>query len=93
MALIAIVTTLKAGYDIEKQEMNNLGIKVGDRFTVTDIDMGQSSTSIYLEEHSSSFNSVFFEFEENGEEINIYSDDRYNPYLSMYDDCDEKDLQ
>ena len=93
MALIAIVTTLKAGYDIEKQEMNNLGIKVGDRFTVRNVDMGQSNTSIYLEEHSGSFNSVFFEFEENGEEINIYSDYRYNPYLSMYDDCDEKDLQ
>lgn len=93
MSLIAIVETLNAGYDVEKQEMNNLGIKVGDRFTVIDIDMGQSSTSIYLEEHSGSFNSVFFEFEENGEEINIYNDDRYNPYLSMYDDCDEKDLQ
>ena len=86
MALIAIVETLNAGYDVEKQKMIDLGIKVGDRFTVTDIDMGQSSTSIYLEEHSGSFNSVFFEFEENGEEINIYGDKRYNPYLSMYDD-------
>ena len=83
MALIAIVTTLKAGYDIEKQEMNNLGIKVGDRFTVTDIDMGQSSTSIYLKEHSGHFNSVFFNFEENGKELNIYGDPRFNPYLNM----------
>lgn len=81
MSVIAIVTTLKAGYDIEKQKMNSLGIKVGDRFTVTDIDMGQSSTSIQLKEHSGSFNSVFFDFEENGEELNIYSDPRFNPYL------------
>ena len=90
MSLIAIVVTLNAGYDAEKQKMIDLGIKVGDRFTVRTVDMGQSNTSIYLEEHSSSFNSVFFEFEENGEEINIYSDPRYNPYLSMYDNCDEK---
>lgn len=83
MTIFAIVSTLDAGYDIEKQEMNNLGIKVGDRFTVTDIDMGQSSTSIYLKEHSGHFNSVFFNFEENGKELNIYGDPRFNPYLNM----------
>lgn len=83
MTVFAIVSTLDAGYYIEKQEMNNLGIKVGDRFTVTDIDMGQSSTSIYLKEHSGHFNSVFFNFEENGKELNIYGDPRFNPYLNM----------
>lgn len=83
MSVTAIVTTLDAGYDYEKQKMIGLGIKVGDRFIVTDIDMGQSSTSIGLKEHSGYFNSVFFNFEENGEELNIYGDPRFNPYLNV----------
>ena len=81
MSVTAIVTTLDAGYDYEKQKMIGLGIKVGDRFTIRSIDMGQSSTFIYLIEHSGHFNSVFFDFEENGEELNIYGDPRFNPYL------------
>lgn len=88
MSLIAIVTTLEAGYAFDKQQMVECNLKVGDRIPVRDIDMGQSSTSIYLDGYKGSFNSVFFEFEENGEEIEIYGDKRYNPYLSMYDDCD-----
>lgn len=61
--------------------MIGLGIKVGDRFTIRSIGMGQSSTSIYLIEHSGHFNSVFFDFEENNEKLNIYVDSRFNPYL------------
>lgn len=83
MTVFAIVSTLDAGYNSERIEMNNLGIKIGDRFIVTDIDMGQSSTSIGLKEHSGYFNSVFFNFEENGEELNIYGDPRFNPYLNV----------
>ena len=72
--------------------MVECNLKVGDRIPVRDIDMGQSSTSIYLDGYKGSFNSVFFEFEENGKEIDIYGDKRYNPYLSMYDDCNPEDL-
>lgn len=92
MSLIAIVETLDAGYDSEKQKMIDLGFKVGDRIPVNDVDMGQSRTTISLDGYKGSFNSVFFEFEENGKEINIYGDKRYNPYLSMYDDCNPEDL-
>lgn len=93
MTLIAIVTTLEAGYAFDKRQMAECNLKVGDRIPVRDIDMGQSSTSIYLDGYKGSFNSVFFEFEENGKEIDIYGDRRYNPYLSMYDDCDPEDLE
>ena len=72
--------------------MVECNLKVGDRIPVRDIDMGQSSTSIYLDGYKGSFNSVFFEFEENDKEIDIYGDKRYNPYLSMYDDCNPEDL-
>ena len=83
MTVFAIVSTLDAGYNSERIKMNNLGIKIGDRFIVTDIDMGQSNTSIGLKEHSGHFNSVFFNFEENGKELNIYGDPRFNPYLNI----------
>ena len=88
MSVIAIVTTLAAGYDSQKAQMIKHGFKVGDRIPVDDIYVGQSSTSIILEGYSGSFNSVFFEFEENGGELDIYGDRRFNPYISMYDDID-----
>ena len=90
MSLVAIVHTLNAGYDFERQKMINLGFKVGDRIPVCDINMGQSSTSIYLEDYQGSFNSVFFIFEEDGKELDIYGDRRYNPYLSMYGACGDE---
>ena len=72
--------------------MIDLGFKVGDCIPVNNINMGQSSTSIYLEGFKDSFNSVFFNFKENGKEINIYGDKRYNPYLSIYNYCDLESL-
>ena len=88
MSLIAIVTTLEAGYAFDKQQMVECNLKVGDRIPVRNIDMGQSSTSIYLDGYKGSFNSVFFEFEENGKEFDPISDRRFNDYLSMYGDCE-----
>ena len=41
MSLIAIVTTLEAGYAFDKQQMVECNLKVGDRIPVRDIDMGQ----------------------------------------------------
>lgn len=87
MTIIAIIETLEAGYDYQKQKMIDLGFKVGDRIEVKDIVVHQSSTDVYLEGYKGSFNSVFFEFEENGEEFNPLADRRFNNYLSMYDDC------
>lgn len=88
MTIIAIVETLQAGYDFQKKQMEDLGFKIGDRIEVKDIVVHQSSTDVYLEGYKGSFNSVFFEFEENGEELDIYNDRRFNDYLSMYGDCE-----
>lgn len=92
MNLIAVVKTLNAGHDFERQKMIDLGFKVGDCIPVNNINMGQSRTSIYLEGFKDSFNSVFFNFKEDGKEINIYGDKRYNPYLSIYGYCDLESL-
>ena len=88
MTIIAIVKTLQAGYDLQKKRMEDLGFKVGDRIEVRDILVHSSSTDIYLEGYEGSFNSVFFEFEENDKEFEPLADRRFNSYLSMYDDCD-----
>lgn len=61
------------------------GLLEGEEYEVSCIDMGQSYTSICLENPKEGtknpFNSVIFEFYEDEEELNIYSDYRFNPYL------------
>ena len=61
------------------------GLKIDELYEVSHISMGQSYTSIYLETPKEGtenpFNSVIFEFYEHGEELDIYSDSRFNPYL------------
>ena len=69
------------GYDYDKEYAKKMGLQVGERYEVEDISMGGSHTSIYLKDIKGSFNSVQFEFEENGKPIDIYRDHRYNPYL------------
>lgn len=60
------------------------GLKVGEKYEVDYISMGQSYTSIYLKGVEGCFNSVQFEFQEaNGAPVNIYRDSRYNPYLNF----------
>ena len=42
--------------------------------------MGQSNTSIYLKDIKGVFNSVQFDFEEDGKLIDICDSPKYNPY-------------
>lgn len=56
-------------------------LEAGCEYVVTGIFMGQSYTSIDLEGYSTGFNSVQFDFYEDGELLDIYRDKRYNPYL------------
>lgn len=82
MTVYAIVNELNCGYQHDKDRAVEYGWEIGDRFVVNNISMGQSHTTIYLEGYGSSgVNSVFFEFEEDGEPLNIYKDYRFNPYL------------
>jgi len=61
------------------------GLNIGEEYEVDYISMGQSYTSIILlnlkEGVKNPFNSVIFKFYENNEELDIYSDSRYNPYM------------
>ena len=81
MTIYAVVKTLKAGYLSDKELVKSLGFKVGDKFEVERISIGRSSTEVYLEEFPSEcFNSVFFNFEEDGTPLDIFTDDRFNSY-------------
>ena len=54
---------------------------VGKLYEVDDIQMGQIYTDIFLKGKDLSYNSIIFEFYENGEKIDIYRDKRFNPYI------------
>lgn len=81
MSIYAIVKTTDAGFPSDSEAVKSLGFKVGDKFEVERISVGRSSTEVYLEEFPSKcFNSVFFNFEEDGTPLDIFSDDRFNSY-------------
>ena len=50
-------------------------------YEVYSIDMGSWMTDIYLIGYKYGFNSIYFDFYEDGKEIDIYKDPRFNPYL------------
>lgn len=81
MALYATVRSLDVGYQWDKDRFAEADLKLGSRYGVADVEMGQSHTNIYLEGFGASFNSVAFEFDEDGAPIDIYADPRYNPYI------------
>ena len=61
-------------------------LEISKMYEIDTIDMGSCNTDILLKGFNSKdpkswFNSVCFEFYENGKEIDIYSDKRFNPYL------------
>lgn len=78
--LQAKYTKPNAGYDWDKKRCQEL-LKLGELYEVHYVSMGQSHTHIYLEGIDGCFNSVNFDFYENGEPIIIQRDPRYNPYL------------
>lgn len=54
---------------------------VGDVYHVDFIDMDRWYTDIYIAGKPSPYNSVIFEFYENGDPIDIYNDPKYNPFM------------
>lgn len=69
------------GYAHNQKQVQNAGLIIGMRYLVKDVDMGQSSTRIVLDGFLGHFNSVHFEFDEDGVPIDIFRDARWNPYI------------
>lgn len=58
--------------------------QLGDeQYPVEEIIMGQSSTSITLENVKGAFNSVHFAFYIGSREVNIYRSGLFNPYITF----------
>ena len=71
-------------------EDDSMYLQIGKKYEVDYITMGQSHTNVHLKDKLknkitgkfvSCFNSVYFDFYENGEPIDIFSDTRFNPYI------------
>lgn len=92
--IIATVKTLTAGYRMEQEEVQKLGWKIGDKFEVKSISVGGYSSTITFPD-GKQYNSCFFDFEENGMELEIMSDPRFNNYARFYlpqqEDIEAKD--
>lgn len=79
--LYAICVCVDNGWPFDQEILKKNNIKIGDKFEVEDVSMGQSNTSIILKGFKDDFNFVHFRFEdEYGNVVNIYDDPRYNPY-------------
>ena len=73
--------TAKVIRESQDDEWLNHDLEYGKEYEVRCIDMGQSYTSVYLKDMRNPYNSVIFEFYEDGKTLNIYRDKRFNKYL------------
>lgn len=79
--IYAVCTNLNAGYPSDQKHIKESGIKVGDKIELKDARVGGWHTNVYLVGYKGSFNSVFFDFEdEEGNEYDIYSDKSFRTY-------------
>ena len=83
MTLYVQMTKPNNGYACDKEAAKLLDPL--QYYEVSDVDMGSSSTTIYLESNRFGYNSVNFTFykliDGKLEEYDIFSDPEYNPYL------------
>ena len=68
------------GYEKEALDTFRL-LRLNQEYKVEYISMGQSYTTVYLVGFWQAFNSVHFDFFEDGKEIDIFRSSKYNPYL------------
>lgn len=90
MTIYATVKSLKGGWSLEEEQFNSYNFQLGDRIRVTRIEVGRSSSKIWLEGYEDSFNSVYFEFEEDGKSLDIYQDKRFCTYIHRIEDLDKR---
>lgn len=77
MSLIAVYIHPEKGYRPAEQ------LKVGRAYHVERVNMGGTTTDIHLAGYGGCFNSVQFDFYEDGKPIDIYRSPKYNPYLRL----------
>ena len=78
------------GHEYQQVEINGL-LKVKQQYPVDRISIGNCHTVVFLKSILKPFNTVFFDFYENGKEIDIYTDPRFNHHIKEYCDVREKE--
>ena len=56
-------------------------LEVGKEYPVSLISVCSFHTDIYLQDRNKIYNSVYFEFFEDGKPLDIFKDKRFNPYI------------
>lgn len=57
-------------------------LTLGKEYEVKYIEMSSAITFVFIKEQKGVFNSLCFEFYEDGKPLDIFSDIRFNPYLT-----------
>lgn len=71
------------GYTYDQKKVENNNLLVDNFYPVSNVSMGQSHTSIFLDGYKDSFNSVHFEFyDENMKKIDLRNT-VWNPYVNI----------
>lgn len=66
---------------IDPRSGERMPFSKGEKIEVSYVDMGQSYTYVQLKDYVGVYNSVLFDFFEDGRPIDIYSSRKYNPYI------------
>ena len=78
--ITAKVVKLTGGYRFDKEHFDKLNAEIGDEYEVVEISIGQSSSKVQLQ-NGGFYNTVYFEFYEDGVKFDIFKDKRFNCYL------------
>ena len=81
MSVKAVFLYPKYGTEFDQARDQRCGLAVKREYEVSHFVMWPSSTSVYLEGYTLPFNSIHFEFMEDGKPLDIFRDPRFNPYL------------
>lgn len=82
MMITAKFVRPNAGYDCDKEQVAVLGLELNRNYHMNHISIGQSHSSVWLQEFDGvNFNSVHFDFYENGKRFDIYRDERFSQYV------------
>ena len=82
MSITAKVVSLTGGYRFDKERFDKLNAEIGDEYEVGAISIGQSSSTVQLKS-GGFYNTVYFEFYEDGVKFDIFKDKRFNYYLGL----------
>ena len=80
--IIAKFTHPDYGYTWQQEEAKKL-LTIGEEYRVKSVNMGQSYTDVWLVGINRAFNSVLFDFYDNGREVELRDYPEFNPYYGI----------